>query len=98
MALRWFARGEPMDIMQTHGVGYDEVYNSVWNVVDAVNLCPHLAIKFPNHEQQQTIADGFKKKLWVNSDNCFGCIDGMLVWTNKPNKTTLGNCDIGPMK
>ena len=42
MALRWFAGGEPIDIMQTHGVGYDEVYNSVWEIVDAINACPQL--------------------------------------------------------
>ena len=51
MALRWFAGGEPMDIMQTHDVGYDKVYRNVWNVVDDINSCPHLAIKFPDHEQ-----------------------------------------------
>ena len=35
MVLRWSAGGEPIDIMQTHGVGYDKVYKSVWRVVDA---------------------------------------------------------------
>jgi hypothetical protein len=39
MALRWFAGGDPLDIMQVHGVGHDEVSTSVWDVVDAVNLC-----------------------------------------------------------
>ena len=98
MALRWFAGGEPIDIMQTHGVGYDEVYTSVWAIVDAINACPKLQIKFPNHQQQQHIAAGFKKKSFVGFDNCVGCIDGMLVWTNKPNKTTLQKCDLGPLK
>ena len=87
-----------MDTMQTHGVGYDKVYNSVWNVVDAINSCPHLAIKFLDHEKQQKIANGFKKKSWVNFDNCMGCIKGILIWTNKPRKITFGNCDIDPMK
>ena len=47
MALRWFAGGEPADVMQTHGVGYDEVYHSVWLVVDAVNQCPTLQLSYP---------------------------------------------------
>ena len=98
MALRYFAGGEPIDIIQTHGVGYYKVYTSVWNVVDAINACPLLSIKFPTHEQQKEIAAGFKKKSWVNFGNCIGCIDGMLVWTNKPNEQTLRNCDIGPTK
>ena len=44
MAIRWFAGGEPADIFQVHGVGYKEVLSSVWQVVDAVNLCPELQI------------------------------------------------------
>jgi hypothetical protein len=34
-----------------------------WKVVDAVNKCPELSFKFPsNHEEQQRIVTGFKKK------------------------------------
>ena len=55
MALRWFAGDEAIDIMQTHGVGYYEVYTSVWNVVDAINSCPLLSINFPNHIQQKEL-------------------------------------------
>ena len=98
MALRWFASGEAINTMQTRGVGYYKVYTSIWNVVDAINSCPLLSIKFPSHEQQKGIAAGFKKKSWVDFNNCFGCIDDMLVWTNKPNKQTLSDYDIGPMK
>ena len=56
------------------------------------------SIKFPTHEQQKEIVAGFKKKLWLDFDNCVHCIDDMLVWTNKPNKQTLRDYDIGPMK
>ena len=90
MALRWFAGGEPADIMQTHGVGYDEVYNSVWLVVDVVNKCEALQIRFPDdHASQQLVASGFKSKSKVNFSNCVGCIDGMLVWINKPSQRSL---------
>ena len=98
VALRWFAGGEPIDIMQTHGVGYDGVYKSVWEIIDAINTCPQLRMKFPNHQQQNNIACGFQKKLFIHLDSCVGCIDGMLVWTNKPNKVTLENCDLRPLK
>ena len=37
MALRWFAGGEPADIMTNHGVHHDEVCKSVWLIVDAVD-------------------------------------------------------------
>ena len=79
MALWWFAGGEPIDIMQMHGVGYDKVYKSVWEIVDAINAFPRLQMKFPNHQQQQEIARGFRKKSFIHLDNCVGCIDGMLV-------------------
>ena len=99
-ALHYFAGGEPADIMQTHGVAYMEVYNSVWKVVDAVNSCPELQFTFPhNHALQQQIAAAFKAKSDVAFDNCVGCIDGMLVWTNKPNKKrVLERAKLGPRK
>ena len=98
IALRWFAGGDPINIMQTHGVAFSEVYKSIWKIVDAINACKKLSIKFPNHVDQRIIAEGFKSKSWVEFHNCAGCIDGMLVWTNKPNKKTLAQCDIGPKK
>ena len=56
MAIRWFAGGDPADIFQVHGVHYLEVYKSVWLVVDAINQCPQLQIRFPtDHEEQRTI-------------------------------------------
>ena len=63
MALQWFAGGEPINIMQTHGVRYYKVYTSIWNVMDAINVCLLLKIKLPTHEQQKVIVAGFKKKL-----------------------------------
>ena len=82
MALRWFAGGDPIDIMQVHGVGYTEVYNSVWQVVDAIHLCPALKIRFPSYEQQMKIAENFGVTSPRGFSGCAGCIDGMLVWMN----------------
>lgn len=100
MALRWFAGGEAADIFLNHGVGYGEVYTSVWRITDAINLCPSLQIRFPtDHQEQQEIADAFKKKSKVaRFGGCVGCIDGMLVWTNKPSKRNLEAVGIGPKK
>ena len=84
--------------MQTHGVAFSEVYKSIWKILDTINAYKKLTIKFPNHNEQKIIAEGFKMKLWVKFINCTGCINGMLVWTNKPNKKTLEQCDIGPKK
>ena len=86
MAIRWFAGGEAADIFQVHGVHYNEVYNSVWAIVDAVNLCPQLQLGFPaDHEEQRRIAEGFRLKSRVSFSNCAGCIfpqalmDGVLL-------------------
>jgi hypothetical protein len=38
MALRFFSGGCPYDIMITHGVSLASVYDSVWGVVDAINM------------------------------------------------------------
>ena len=64
-------------------------------MANAINSCPLLWIKFPTHEKQKEIAAGFRKKSWVDFDNCMGCIDGMLVLTNKLNKQKLRDYDIG---
>ena len=99
MALRWFAGGDPLDIMQTHGVGPTEVLTSVWRIVDAVNACPQLQMHFPiDLEGQRSIANGFEKKSHVGFDNCVGCIDGMLVWIHKPSKRALEKAGFGPKK
>ncbi|KAG7353530.1 DDE superfamily endonuclease [Nitzschia inconspicua] len=99
MALRWFAGGDPLDIFQVHGVAPEQVYISVWIVVDAINQCPTLQIKFPtSHEEQRRIADGFRTKSKVGFPNCVGCIDGMLVWISKPNQRSTLQTEIGPGK
>ena len=99
MAIRWFAGGETADIFQVHGVGYKEVYTSVWQVVDAINLCSELQIVFPtSHEEQRLIAAGFESKSRASFPNCVGCIDGMLVWTNKPNSRSARDVGFGVAK
>ena len=99
MALRWFAGGEPADILQVHGVHYNEVHTSGWEIVDAINLCPELQLGFPtDHEEQRKIAAGFQALSSVDFQGCVGNIDGMLVWTNKPSKASLEHVVVGPKK
>ena len=71
IALRMFAGGDPLDILQVHGVSYTEVYYSFWNIIDAINACPQLRIKFPNeYDKQKEIAAGFQQKSAVGFPNC----------------------------
>jgi hypothetical protein len=57
-------------------------------VVDAVNTCPELAVKFPeDHGKQREIACGFQKRSKLPQFlNCCGAIDGLLIG---PNNLTL---------
>ena len=50
-AVRYFAGGDPLDIMLSHGISHSSVYNSIWGVVDAVNKCDKLKFAFPDHEK-----------------------------------------------
>ena len=94
--IRWFAGGSQYDICQIHGVSYYEVMNSVWIIVDLVNLCDSIKIKFPcTHSEQNTVAQGLKKKSWVGFDNCVGYVDGMLIWIAKPSIKAMIECNIG---
>ena len=46
MALRWMAGGDKFNIAPNHGFRFNEVLDSVWVVVDAVNSGKELGIKF----------------------------------------------------
>jgi hypothetical protein len=85
LALRYFAGGSPYDLIVSHGVSHSSIFNSIWRVVRAINRCNELRIQFPaDHSIQRNIAEGFKAKSRVGFDNCVGCIDGLLIWTEKP--------------
>lgn len=61
-----------------------DVFGSVWNVADAVNNCPELAIRFPtDHDEQRAIAGGFCDKSKAGFTCCMGAIDGLLMWTQQ---------------
>ena len=87
MAVRYFAGGSPYDIMLTHGVSYPTVFTSIWGVVDCINKNPTLQIRFPSHHEQQSIARGFEEMSGAGFHNIIGAIDGVLIWTQKPNRS-----------
>ena len=66
MALRFFAGGDNYDIGGHHGVHTNAVHDAVWEIVDRVNGCESLQIKFPDHEGQKLNTQEFMKKLGVN--------------------------------
>ena len=97
-ALRYFAGGSSWDIQISHGIPRCLLYPIIWEVVDrAINYLP--VIQFPeSYEKQQEIADGFKKRSACGIDCCCGCIDGMLVWLERPSKTSCKVMKCGPEK
>ena len=98
-ALRYFAGGRPDDISVVHGISHTEVFNSVWKVVDAVNNAEELAITFPeDHDEQRKLALGFRRRSQAKFSSCVGAIDGMLFWTEKPNKRDCDEAECGPKK
>jgi hypothetical protein len=98
MALRYFAGGEKYDIAALHGVHFNEVYRSVWLVVDAIHASSALNIAFPTkHEEQLEMAKGFEKLSKCGFSNVVAVGDGMLVWTSKPTEKT-DDLGVGPKK
>ena len=82
---RYFAGGKYLDITISHGIGKTDVYFSVWVVVHATNQCPCLQFRFPaTGVECQEIAADFMFRSKAGFDNCVGCIDGMLLWIEKP--------------
>ena len=83
-------------------MAYSTFYESVWGVVDVINQSKHQHLQFnegganfPSHDEQREIAAAFERMSGADFDNVIGAVDGMLVWTIKPPKTTCDAMDIG---
>lgn len=99
MALRIAAGGDPLDIASFYGVNDYEPMNSFWDIVDAINQAEQLNIEFPRcHEEQEKIAEGFRRKSEIDIDCCVGAIDGVLIWIHKPTDADCGSMGFGPVK
>ena len=96
--IRYLAGGSPYDVALIFGISISEVYESVWEVIDAVNRLPEFTLTYPScHLKQEEIALGFEKKSVAGFTCCCGAVDGILIWIHKPTKTQcqLSSCDAG---
>ena len=86
-ALRYFAGGSYLDIIMSHSVGKTDFYRSIWAVVHATNQCSSLDFQFPSTLAEcQSISNEFSLRSKAGFTNCIGCIDGLLIWLEKPSK------------
>ena len=82
-----------------YSISLSEVQFSVWKVVDAVHRNQDLKIEYPScHKQQKKIAYDFSKISYAGFENCRGCIDGLLIWINKPNEKDSTVSEVGIKK
>ncbi len=74
--LRYFAGGSPYDIMGKYRLSHASMYESIWGVVEAVNLCDEFSIDYPASETAQLkIAHEFDNVSKVKFNNwCTGSI------------------------
>lgn len=99
VALRYFSGGSPYDIMSVYGLSHTAVMDSVWSVVEAVNLLPEFSIEYPkSHIKQKNIAQGFERASAVGFSNCAGAVDGLLIWILKPTEDDAAEAGIGRKK
>ena len=99
VALRYFSGGSPYDIMCVYGISHTAVMDSVWSVVEAVNLLPEFHIEYPkSYTEQKNIARGFEQASAVGFSNCAGAVDGVLIWILKPTKEDASAAGIGRKK
>ena len=86
-ALWYFAGGSYLDIIMSHSVGKTDFYRSIWAVVHATNECSSLDFQFPSTLAKcQSISNEFSLRSKAGFTNCIGCIDGLLIWLEKPSK------------
>ena len=59
-----------MDITPHYGVAFEEVMKSLWDVVETINKCDELKMKFSEtHKEHIEIAQGFQNKSSAHFDN-----------------------------
>ena len=94
----FFAGGSAYDIFPLFGIRHTSFFRCIWAIVHAINKTPDMRIDFPmEHFKQQQIVHGFMKKSTPRFNCCVGCIDGMLVWTEKPTEHNCRVMKCGPM-
>jgi hypothetical protein len=61
---------------------------------------PQLTIRFPDsHDERSQIAKEFQAKSQAGFSNCFGAIDGVIVWIHsKPSKKDVKATKCGALK
>ena len=98
-AIRYFAGGSPYDLMGKFGISHTEVLESVWYVVEAINVLPEFFVSYPSDpEEQKRIAANFRAASAVEFDNCAGAIDGVLIWIHRPTMKDAKAAGIGMKK
>ena len=76
-----------LDIMLSHGIGKTDLFCSIWAVIHATNVCTTLQFSFlTTLSECESIANEFSHRSKAGFCNCIGCINGMLVWTEKLSK------------
>ena len=100
-AIRFYCGASVYDLILTHGLGRQTIYNSIYGVANAINKCPSLDFNagggtFPSHNEQREIAKGFHMKSGAGFDNVILAVDGMIVWTKQPKKQDCDDLNIGP--
>ena len=71
----------------SHVIGVTNFYLSIWAIVDAMNRCPLLQFQFPTTIAEcWTISTKFSARSKAGFNNCIRCIDGLLIWLEKPSK------------
>lgn len=87
VAIRYASGGSPYDLMSLFGISHSMIFDSLWQVVEALNKCIDMEISYPScHQKQAAIARGFQAVSDVPFINCAGAIDGVVIWTLKPTQ------------
>ncbi len=82
--------------MANFDISHPEVMKSVWFVVDAINQVDEFRIQYPSdNDRQQRIADEYAAVSGIGFPNCTGCVDGLLIWIEKPSEEEAKRAGIG---
>ncbi len=90
----YYSGASPYDLMFMCDAFHPEVMRSVWIMIDNINSQEEFDFQYPAYENaQETIVKQFSSR---NADfkNYAGCIDGILIWIQKPSAKEVNKANI----
>ena len=93
--IRYLDGGSPYNLISSHPVCHNDVYNIIRSIVDAINQCSKNIFSLSTgYDKQKEVTSHFTTNSSIGFDNCASCIDGLLIRTSKPTMSIIDEANL----